>query len=253
MPIRVTCPGCHKRFNVSDKFAGKEGPCPKCKTKIKIPDKDDEVVIHEPESYGPKDQVGRGVLKPITRDETRLSAVQLTLIAAAIIGFFVAAFLMRMMLDDKREFSVILLGAAALVIAIPVVYAGYSFLRDPELGIFPPRERWARIAVCAALYAATWAAMPLAEYAFDGYELGAWISATIAMVCVGGAIGMYSFDFDYLTGILHYGLYLGICLLGRWIAGFGVMPGMLEDSAMTESGAQAGWDLAIRLWACWIG
>ena len=29
----------HTRFKVSDKFAGQEGPCPKCKAKIKIPAK----------------------------------------------------------------------------------------------------------------------------------------------------------------------------------------------------------------------
>ena len=29
MPIRVTCTGCHARFDVSEKFAGKEGPVPK--------------------------------------------------------------------------------------------------------------------------------------------------------------------------------------------------------------------------------
>ena len=49
MPINVTCPGCLKRFSVADKFAGKKGPCPKCKKIITIPKKEDEVVIHAPE------------------------------------------------------------------------------------------------------------------------------------------------------------------------------------------------------------
>ena len=38
MPIPVICPGCKASFRVSDKFAGKTGPCPKCKTTIKIPE-----------------------------------------------------------------------------------------------------------------------------------------------------------------------------------------------------------------------
>ena len=55
MPIRVTCSSCHARFNVSDQFAGKEGPCPKCKTMIKIPDKEEEVVIAVPDDIPPED------------------------------------------------------------------------------------------------------------------------------------------------------------------------------------------------------
>ena len=50
MAINVICPGCHTRFKVSDKYAGVEGPCPKCKVKIKIPEKSDEVVIHTPDA-----------------------------------------------------------------------------------------------------------------------------------------------------------------------------------------------------------
>lgn len=37
MPIPVNCPKCKKKFQVSDKFAGMEGPCPNCKAKIRIP------------------------------------------------------------------------------------------------------------------------------------------------------------------------------------------------------------------------
>ena len=43
MAITIVCPGCHKRFSVSDNFAGQSGPCPKCKTVIKIPEKSTEV------------------------------------------------------------------------------------------------------------------------------------------------------------------------------------------------------------------
>jgi hypothetical protein len=37
MAIAVTCPSCKAKFTVSDKFAGKQGPCPKCKAPITIP------------------------------------------------------------------------------------------------------------------------------------------------------------------------------------------------------------------------
>ncbi len=69
MAILVVCPGCKKSFNVDDKFAGKTGPCPKCKTKITIPEKKAEVKIHAPDEFsgGGKGVTGKLVLKPIAR------------------------------------------------------------------------------------------------------------------------------------------------------------------------------------------
>ena len=46
MAILVVCQGCRARFQVSDQFAGKSGPCPKCKAVIKIPTKSEEVTVH---------------------------------------------------------------------------------------------------------------------------------------------------------------------------------------------------------------
>ena len=50
MAIDVICPGCHKRFQVSDQYAGQKGPCPGCKTIIEIPKLEDVVVVHERET-----------------------------------------------------------------------------------------------------------------------------------------------------------------------------------------------------------
>ena len=73
--------------------------------------------------------------------------------------------------------------------------------------------------------------MPLAKYAFgDRYDTGSWILALIGMLGAGGATGMLSFDFDYTMGLIHYGLFLGLCLLARVLAGIGVFPGMLEQA-----------------------
>ncbi|MEM7784324.1 MAG: hypothetical protein AAF623_13300, partial [Planctomycetota bacterium] len=82
MAIRVTCTKCHTRFNVSDKFAGQTGPCPKCKASIKIPDKSEEVVISAPKSSGPTDTQGRAIIDPIRRHESKISPIQLTIIGA---------------------------------------------------------------------------------------------------------------------------------------------------------------------------
>ena len=245
--IRVTCPGCHTRFNVSERFAGKEGPCPKCKKTIKIPDKDEEVVIHAPET-GPKDSTGRPVSKPIARQETNLSGVQIAIIVSSIVGFFVCAFVMNIMVPDKDAFPMPVLWAAAILIAPPIVYGAYTFLRDQELGSFLGQELWGRVGACSAIYALLWFFMPVAEYAFDGYEMGSWGCAVGGMIGVGAAAAMLLLDLDYLMGIVHFGMYLGICLLGRLIVGVGTLPGMLETAPEPAPVQPAAALLSPELW-----
>ena len=37
MPIKFECPHCHEALRVKDEFAGKRGPCPKCKKPVTVP------------------------------------------------------------------------------------------------------------------------------------------------------------------------------------------------------------------------
>jgi hypothetical protein len=225
MAIRVTCPKCHTRFNVSDKFAGQMGPCPKCKAKIKVPALSEEIKIAVPE-IGPKDSQGRSILKPITRKDTKLTRVQITIIACCIIGYLLCALVMNLMTADKSQFSMPILWLAAVLIAPPICYAAYTFLRDQELGSFLGKELWVRILICGLIYAFLWLAMPLGKFAFsDSYEMGSWVLALVLMLSIGAAAGMLSLDFSYLSGLLHYGMYLGLCIIGRLIAGIGALPG----------------------------
>ena len=89
MPIQVSCPGCKKTFNVDDKFAGKTGPCPHCKTKITVPQKQPEVKVHAPEAFsgGGKTVSGKLALKPIAREQTRVKPLA---IAASVAGVIAA-------------------------------------------------------------------------------------------------------------------------------------------------------------------
>ncbi len=231
--IRVTCPGCHARFEVNAGHAGKEGPCPKCKVKIRIPK--EEVVIHAPVTGVPKDTQGQSIVKPITRTEFALTRIHITLITVSIIGFFLGALILRLLVEDKSAFPAVVLWAAAIVIALPIVFAAYSFLRDVDLGGFVGKELWMRVAACSAGYALLWFAMPIAAMAFDNsYEMGSWAIGLGVMLAAGGAIGMLSLDLDYTMGVVHYGMYLGCCLLGRLIVGIGTLPGMLEAAEAAD-------------------
>ena len=127
MPIQVTCTGCHARFKVSDKFAGKEGPCPKCKTKLKIPTKEEEVVIHAPDEFeGAKDSTGKSVLKPIERTETKFSLPLAIISGAACLIIPILAFVFGKTYADAGGPPAFLLGLGALLLAFPLAWAGYA-------------------------------------------------------------------------------------------------------------------------------
>ncbi|MEM9410467.1 MAG: hypothetical protein AAGA30_05105 [Planctomycetota bacterium] len=228
MAIRVTCITCHTRFDVSEKFAGKEGPCPKCKATIRIPGLDEQVVVHAPEASGPKDSKGRAVLKPIERAETNLSAVQLTLIIASILGFLAGAFALQFVYSAETM-PLWVLGVGAILLAFPLVYVTYTFLRNQEAAPFFGNDLWSRVGICAAVYSALWMVMPLMSYAFPGNGIGQ-IIGIVAMIAVGGIIGMLVLEFDIIFGVLHYGMYLGVCLVARIVAGLDVLPGEVSPS-----------------------
>lgn len=234
MAIRVTCPKCHSRFNVSEQFAGKEGPCPKCKGTIRIPALSEQVVIAAPPPSGPRDSQGRSILKPIRRTDTVLSNVQVALITVSIVGFLLVALLMRLMIGEdifKFPYWLLVIGAA-IAIAPPLAYVGYHLLRNQELGTINVSELRLRIGIGSAIYALLWGAFPLAALAFaDKYELGTYLTAIIAMLLIGGVAGMYCFDLEYIMGLVHYGMYFVVCLVGRAVAGLGFLPSNTGSSS----------------------
>ena len=117
MSIPVTCPHCHKRFKVSEKFAGQTGPCPSCKQPIKVPEKEEEVVIHAPEEFGPKDASGQAVLKPVEREETKITPVMIVAIIAACLGTIAVVFFLGRSFDG--EVPVWILGIGAVLFGPP--------------------------------------------------------------------------------------------------------------------------------------
>jgi hypothetical protein len=219
MPISVVCPGCKKRFNVSDKFAGKQGPCPECKTLIKVPEKSEEVVIHAPEQFGPKDKSGRAVLKPIARRETRISPVLTAATVGLVLVVLGVAWLFR---SPAGDVPLWLLVVGALGLAPPLAWAGYSFLRDDELEPYRGRELWLRVGACGLTYAVLWALVGVVTgYVLGGEELQAVHMVIIAPVMIGiGAFACYaSLDFEFGMAALHYGLYLAVTVVLRLILG----------------------------------
>jgi hypothetical protein len=243
MAIVVVCQDCKTRFQVSEKFAGKQGPCPKCKAVITIPKADEQVKIHEPEAFaGPggvaaKDAQGRSVLKPLARDKTRFQPVILVAAAAGSLVALVVAFLLR-----GQDPSSWILGAGALLMAPPIVLAGYTALRDAESEPYRGRELWLRAAVVAAVYAALWGIAALFStmvFADSAPEIWQLIPPTAIMIIAGTITAVATFDLEPVSAFFHYAFYLAATVLLRVIIGLPPLGGNAAPS--TTSAAAPVW------------
>ncbi len=217
MSILVVCPGCKASFRVSDKFAGKEGPCPKCKSKIKIPEQDEVVKIHVPEEHadGGKDSKGRPATKPISREETRVKPTMMVAIGGAILAVLVVALMMRFTNSASPLLAVI--GLA--IISPPIVIGCYSILRDAELEPHRGTALLVRCGICALVYAAAWGvfAFLLPEGITD--EMWSWLFVAPPFLLIGGLTALACLDFDFGTGVIHYSFYVLLTMLVGYLAG----------------------------------
>ena len=219
MAITVICPGCHKRFSVSDKFAGQKGPCPSCKAVINIPATADEVVVHAPESFGPKDAAGRAVLKPIFRQETSFSPLAALAIGGSVVALLVIAIGLR---SYDGEVPPWILGVGAWLLGPPLAYGGYTFLRNDELEPYRGRSLLIRSLICGTVYALLWGLyFGGVQYLNDGdpLELFQLAVAVVPLVGIGASAAFACLDLDFGNGLIHYSLYLLVTVLLRLIMG----------------------------------
>ena len=246
MPIQVTCPGCLSRFTVSEKFAGKTGPCPKCKKEITIPDKSQEVVIHAPEESGPKDATGKSILKPIRREDVQLSPLQLGLAIASAVAVLVGAIVVRFTMTSP-PLPLILVGLIGL--APPLSFIGYTFLRDGELAGYAGKELWLRILVCTAVFPATWGVYVFLSRYFENPTLGDTPIIQLSMfVTAMAAIGTFTalavFELEMGQAFLHYVLYFTVTVVLALILGIELGEPFKKASTEGASPAATGHDPA---------
>lgn len=224
MPIQVTCRHCLKRFQVSDKFAGKTGPCPNCKKPIEIPGLDEEVVIHAPRDDAPKDSTGQSVLKPITRKETDFTKQGILITAGIIVAVFAVAVMVRITGQQGAAlFWAKLIGL--LVLAPPLVWAGYTFLYDQEREPYVGPELRNRVLICSAIFAALWciyAFVPTYVFELDQAAEMSWTVFGITlcvMIALGALASAGAFELEYFSGIIHAGLYFIVIVLLAFTSG----------------------------------
>jgi hypothetical protein len=220
MPIDVTCPGCMARFQVSEKFAGKQGPCPKCKKVIKVPELKEQVVIHAPEVSGPKDSTGQLVLKPLTRKEVRLTTPMIVAIVGSVLLVLIAAFVMRIAFPGgKVPPTITILGS--ILLAPLLAFAGYTFLRDDELEPHRGTALLLRLLACVVVYPLTWG-LYWFVCSYLGLTMPNWFviaGAVAAMIGMGAVAAQASLELEIGNAALHYSMYLVTTVLLRLIMG----------------------------------
>jgi hypothetical protein len=225
MSILVVCTGCKKSFKVSDTFAGKSGPCPQCKTIIKVPAKAQEVKVHAPEHFagGGRTASGQLAIKPIARKKVKFNPTTAAIVAAVGVGMLLAAWISGKIVDFNSGgfVSIVVAAIGLLVISPPLVWAAYTFLHDDEFEPLPNRELYIRVAACAAVYTVLWGLFGYVIGSFGPMVAELWIWVFIAPIAlaVGSLAPLAALDLDYGNAFFHYSFYVIVTIVLRMAAG----------------------------------
>jgi hypothetical protein len=237
MPIQVTCPGCLKRFSVADKFAGQKGPCPNCKKTITIPKKEDEIVIHAPDhsEAGAIGAGGRNVLKTYKRKDTKFQPLLFTAVIGAVLVALLIALVLRS--STKGVVDVWFLAAGAIVLGPPLAWAGYTFLRDPELEGHQGTALLLRSIICGLAFALLWGIYWFIAYRWGGNEaftkgmpIFQLVTLSVIVLGIGTFAAFAAFDLDPGSAFFLCAMYLGVTIALRFIAAMPAIPGLVPHS-----------------------
>lgn len=220
MPIQVVCPGCKGRFTVSDQFAGRTGPCPKCKQSITIPAPAAKAVtIHEPEAPAASSQgSGRAPLAPITSTERPVSTLQFVVVAVGAVACLIFTLLARVAWQPGQA-PQWALAAAAVLLAFPCAAIGYRITRNRELEPYRGRSLAIRVTICALVYAALWGVRALVPAEMTT-EMWQWLYVAPIFFGIGGLASHAAFDLALGEAVAHFSLYVLVTATLRWLAGF---------------------------------
>lgn len=225
MAITVTCPGCHKKFVVSEKFAGKSGPCKYCKTIIHIPNEvpaAEKVVIHGGQTFssGGKNAQGKLVLKPLERGVKKFDRVRAIIITAGILGALLATFVLGKVFNLNENF---LIAAAGLCVVTPLIVGGLYPLvkKDEMLESIHGFDFYWRTGVISVVYAGMWGALSYLMYlgTLSSQTPTMWAICSIALVLFGIFMCMCFYELEWGNAAFHTLAFVCATLFLRYLAG----------------------------------
>ncbi|HEY4760823.1 MAG TPA: hypothetical protein VIH42_09610 [Thermoguttaceae bacterium] len=219
MAIVVVCPGCRKRFRVSDKFAGRIGPCPNCKQLLEVPDKTKEIKIHAPQEFeqGGRSTNGQLPTQPIAWEETKFNPAVAATIAGAALLIFAAAFALGKLglFTDNYLFT-----AVGLTLISPLLsLAAYSFLYSDDLEPYKGASLYIRATICGFIYVTLWGVYAYVQDVAITGEVWNWVFVAPPFFVLGSITAVATLDLEYGNAFFHYSFYLLVTIILRWAAG----------------------------------
>ena len=219
MPLHVICSGCLKRFQVGERFAGMQGPCPNCGTVIDIP-KESVNMRSADDAELTKNEKRKAALLPIPHLNIEFDSVRAKYYILGVFGVLLLTFLLGC-LPMYTVFRSILGMVGLCLVVFPLVLFGYQTLRDREqIFSFSGDELHRRAGIVAAGYVILWC---IFECFLAMTQAGMFISwlyltafAVLAMLLVHLLLEMKTWD-----AFLHYCLFGSSVVLLRFLIGLG--------------------------------
>lgn len=189
------------------------------------------MIIHAPDhsESGAVDASGRNVLKTYKRKETRFQPLLFTAVISAVLVALLAALVIR----SSGAPETWLKALAAAVLGPPLAWAGYTFLRDPELEAYQGTGLLVRSLICGLVYALLWGVFWFLGNQFfgpDAMKKGLQIFQMIVLlvpVFAAGTLAAYaSFDLDPGSAFFNCAMYFAVTVILRLVAHLPAVPGL---------------------------
>ena len=196
-------------FEVSDRFAGQKGPCPKCGHIIEIPK--ENLVVHAPEDMRTTGKAPRNIaeMRPVLRSRFVFSTRQVVLGILGVVLVLAAAMGLSYLQMGTAKLAAG--GIGLFLVTFPLVSFSYMMLRDDEdLEIFLGNELYRRSFLVTLGFLATWLVLEL-FLKFMNPGMFCWIYV-FPMAVLGAFVAMIVFDTSFNKGMVLY-LFIAICVI----------------------------------------
>ncbi|NIL95776.1 MAG: hypothetical protein GTO62_01190 [Planctomycetales bacterium] len=191
---------------------------------IEVPRKEEQVQIHAPEhsEQSVRGSGGELILEPIPRQHVKVPLWAAITIGVCALFMLILAWAFRGAEPSTKR---VLAPLGAFLLAPPLVFAGYTFLRDDELEPYRGLWLWVRTGICSAVYILGWAVY---GYLIPGEwtdELWKWAFLGPLFGLAGAVTALACFDLDMASGFFHFAFYVGVTLVLGLIMGLNIFGG----------------------------